>query len=81
MMKFRENKNEMLCYCIEVPTQTVINAIRAGHTTLKEIKAETAACTGNECATKNPSGKCCSKEIKALIALYGGGTDIASCDC
>ena len=81
MMKFRENKEEMLCYCIEVPTQTVINAIRAGYTTLKEIKAETAACTGSECATKNPSGKCCSREIKALIALYSNSTDVLSCDC
>ncbi len=81
MIKFRESKEEILCYCIEVPTQTVIKAIREGYTTLKEIKAETAACTGNECPTKNPSGKCCSKEIKALIALYSSSTDITSCDC
>ncbi len=81
MIKFRESKEEILCYCIEVPTQTVIKAIREGYTTLKEIKAETAACTGNECATKNPSGKCCSKEIKALIALYSSSTETTSCDC
>lgn len=80
-MKFRENKEEMLCYCIGVPKQTVIDAIKAGYTTLKEIKAETAACTGNECAIKNPSGKCCSREIKALIILHSSRTDTSSCDC
>ncbi len=80
-MKFREHREEMLCYCIEVHTQTVIDAINAGCTTLKKIRTETAACTGSECVTKNPSGKCCSREIKALIALYSNSTDVLSCDC
>ncbi len=81
-MKFYTDKQkEILCYCIEVSTQTVIDAIKAGHTSLKEIKAETAACTGSECATKNPSGICCSKDIKALIVLYSGVSDTISCHC
>jgi len=72
-MKFYGKKQEeMLCYCMEVATDTVIDAIRAGHSSLEAIKVETAACTGDECATKNPSGKCCTKEIKALIALHSG---------
>ena len=82
IVKFDTTKREeILCYCIEVPTDTVIAAIKAGHTSLKGIKAETAACTGSECATKNPSGMCCSRDIKALIALYSDVADPISCDC
>jgi len=30
----------------------------------------TKACRGNECAEKNLSAKCCSKNIRELIKLY-----------
>ncbi len=82
MTKFYAKKQEeMLCYCMGITVDTVVDAIKAGYRSLNAIKAETAACTGDQCATKNPSGKCCAKDIKALIALYGGTPDTVSCDC
>ena len=45
------------------------------------IKKKTNACTGNECKEKNPSSKCCSKDIKKLIEVYTTTVDNSSCDC
>jgi NAD(P)H-nitrite reductase large subunit len=59
--------NDLICYCVEVDKGTIANAIHNGATTLKEIKTRTGACTGNECTTKNPNGRCCSKEIKQML--------------
>ncbi len=64
---------DLICYCIEVDKGTIVKAITKGATTLSKIKEETSACTGNECKTKNPNHRCCSKEIKQLIALYSKG--------
>ena len=61
--------NDLICYCIEVSKGEIVNAIKQGATTLKEIKANTKACTGNECKEKNPNKRCCYKEIKALISM------------
>jgi len=59
-----------ICYCIEVDEVTVVNAIKNGANTLSKVKEITKACTGDECAVKNPSKKCCSKDIKVLIDKY-----------
>jgi len=45
--------------------------LKKGNRTLKEIKSSTGACMGDECATLNPNKRCCSKEIRQLIKLYG----------
>lgn len=58
---------ELICYCKEVSKKTVENAIKQGAKNLEEIKEKTAACTGNECKTKNPSGICCSGDILKLL--------------
>ncbi len=60
---------DLICYCLEVDKGTIVQAIRNGAVTLKAIKEATTACTGNECAEKNPNKRCCSKEIKQLIQL------------
>ncbi len=60
---------DLICYCIEVDKKTILDAIRNGATTLSTIKETTGACTGNECKRLNPNGRCCSKEINALIQL------------
>ena len=64
------DESDLICYCIEVNKGTIVEAIRKGANTLKAIKETTRACTGNECAQKNPNRRCCSKEIKLLIDLY-----------
>ncbi len=63
--------DDLICYCVKIDKKTIVDAIKAGASTLKEIKAETTACTGDECATLNPNKRCCSKEIKQLIAQEG----------
>ena len=64
--------DDLICFCIEVDKKTVLQAIRNGATTLEMIKKTTHACTGNECKAKNPTGKCCSPQIKKLIEIYKG---------
>lgn len=63
--------NQIVCYCIGVNKQTLVDAINKGCNSLSEIKEITLACTGNRCKELNPSGKCCSVDIKILIELYG----------
>jgi NAD(P)H-nitrite reductase large subunit len=61
---------DLVCYCIKVDKKTIIDAIKNGSITLREIKKSTKACTGNSCKDLNPSGKCCSNDIKNLIQFY-----------
>jgi len=67
---FTFSASPTLCYCIKVDEATIVNAIKNGANSLKKVKEMTKACTGNECAELNPSGKCCSKDIKILISKY-----------
>ena len=60
---------DLICYCIGIDKKTIINGIKNGATTLKAIKEQTKACTGSDCKNVNPNKRCCSKEIKQLIAL------------
>ena len=67
---FNFSTSPIVCYCINVDEKTIVDAIKNGASTLKEIRETTKACTGDECKEKNPSKKCCSKDIKKLIELY-----------
>ncbi len=67
---FNFKASPTVCYCIEVDEVTIVEAIKNGADSLSKVKEMTKACTGNECAEKNPSGKCCSKDIKELIQLH-----------
>jgi len=58
---------KFVCYCIEVDEQKIVDSLLRGNDTLAKIKADTGACTGTQCKALNPSGKCCSKDILALI--------------
>lgn len=60
---------DLICYCKNVDKKSIVEAIKLGATTLKNIKEQTTACTGDECATLNPNKRCCSKEINQLIKL------------
>ena len=71
----------LVCYCIEVDKKTIVDSIKKGNITLQSIKDDTKACTGSECKVKNPSGKCCSKDIKKLIKIYTKKDDTTSCGC
>ncbi|MBD3830810.1 MAG: (2Fe-2S)-binding protein [Arcobacter sp.] len=79
--KLEKVMNELICYCIEVDKNTIINSIKNGNRTLQNIKDDTKACTGNECKEKNPKKRCCSKEIKELIKIHSNNEDNSSCSC
>ena len=68
-MTFKFTKSPTICYCIDVDEATIVNAIKNGADSLKKVKEQTKACTGNECKEKNPKGRCCSVEIKQLLKL------------
>jgi len=59
--------SKIICYCENVSEKTILEAIANGAKTLKDIQKSTGACTGNTCAEKNPSGKCCSRDINKLL--------------
>ncbi len=66
---------ETVCYCLGVNKGQIIEAIRSGCNSLKSIKDRTKACTGSDCENKNPSTKCCSEDILAIIDLYSDNTE------
>lgn len=78
----KANDSELVCYCLGTDKKTIVDAIKNGNDTLSKIKDSTKACTGNSCKELNPSGKCCSSDIKNLIQLYSGkDTNEECCSC
>ncbi|MEG2172799.1 MAG: (2Fe-2S)-binding protein [Desulfovibrionaceae bacterium] len=71
-MKFTDDilhapDSELVCYCSRVSKGDILQAQATGATTLAEIKAVTGACTVAHCAVKSPRGRCCAREIRALL--------------
>ncbi|MHC4518030.1 MAG: arsenite methyltransferase [Planctomycetota bacterium] len=62
---------QIICYCKGVTKAAIVEAIQDGTQTLDDVRHVTTACTGTECQTKNPSGRCCSGDIQELMATYG----------
>ncbi len=65
-----QSDDQIVCYCIKVSKETIVAAIKNGCNSISKIQKATSACTGNRCKELNPSGKCCSVDIKALIQIY-----------
>lgn len=59
--------SEIICYCKNVTKSEIGHVIAKGAKTLGDIQTLTGACTGNRCKELNPSGKCCSEEIKVML--------------
>jgi bacterioferritin-associated ferredoxin len=70
-----------ICYCIGVTEDRIVQAIREGARTLKDIQRVTKACTGNHCKDKNPKGRCCSEDILAIIKRETGAASSSNCSC
>ncbi len=60
--------DETICYCMGVTRKTLVQAIRAGARTLKDLQTATEACTGHQCRTLNPKGTCCSADIRRILS-------------
>ncbi len=65
------DSDEIVCWCIQVDKETIVNAIRAGATTVDQIREMTDARTGNQCKIANPSEKSCASDIMELMRIYG----------
>lgn len=63
------NPNRVVCYCKLVTQKEIEKAIQMGSKTLADIRQATGACTGNQCKELNPSGKCCSGDIKSMLKM------------
>lgn len=71
MSWLEKGAHETVCYCKNVSKMQVLSAITVeGAKSLEDIKRITGACTGKDCATMNPSGKCCSEDIQEILDLY-----------
>ncbi|MCK5833175.1 (2Fe-2S)-binding protein [bacterium] len=70
----------MVCYCKEVTKGQIVSAIRNSADSLKKIQQTTGACTGNNCAEMNPSGKCCDTDIIEILRIEGI-EEKPSCSC
>lgn len=70
----------IVCYCKNVDKQTTVSAIKSGASSMEKIKQTTNACTGNRCKQLHPEGRCCHRDIAALLDIYGGIAE-TSCDC
>lgn len=70
-----------ICYCMNVSESTIVDAIKAGAKTLKDIQHGTKACTGNRCKKLNPKGTCCSRDILEIIERETGSESQSSCCC
>lgn len=58
---------ELVCYCSAVSKGAILQAKELGAATLADVKAATGACTVAHCAVKSPRGRCCAREIRALL--------------
>lgn len=73
--------DKIICYCMNVSENTIVNAIKAGAKTLSDIQQATKACTGNRCKELNPKGICCSGDILEIIKRETGDESQSSCCC
>ena len=71
--------SKIICYCKSVTIDEIEQAIVKGANTLDDIQAITGACTGNKCKELNPSGRCCSEDIKAMLNDNNSIADSHSC--
>lgn len=62
--------SQIVCYCNNVNKEQIVRAIAKGAETVEAVTSLTGAGKGSECATKNPSGRCCCPDIQALIEAY-----------
>ncbi|SHN73361.1 (2Fe-2S)-binding protein [Desulfovibrio litoralis] len=65
----KASDNQIVCYCANVSKGEILAAIKNGVQTFNELKEVTGVCPDNcDCKNKNPNKRCCSSEIKILIA-------------
>lgn len=69
------DSDEMVCYCGQFRRSTIVEAIRRGATTPKDIQEATGAGVGSRCRELNPKGVCCHGDILAILKELVGPQD------
>lgn len=54
---------EYICYCNHVTEKHIIDAIKNGASTIKEVIEVTGAMKNSNCEVNNPKGTCCYSDI------------------
>ncbi|MEF9983573.1 MAG: (2Fe-2S)-binding protein [Oscillospiraceae bacterium] len=54
---------EYVCYCNHVTENDIVEAMKNGASTVKEVIAKTGAMKNSNCAVNNPKGTCCYSDI------------------
>jgi NAD(P)H-nitrite reductase large subunit len=62
-----------------VKRSTIVNAIKDGAKSLKDIQEKTQACTGNRCKELNPKGRCCVEDVKKILEGFNINDEKSSC--
>lgn len=63
--------NETVCYCCNVDKQTIVNAIRNGAASERELVSRTGAGKGVDCKKLHPDKRCCHPDLRRLLEIYG----------
>jgi len=72
----------MVCYCGSVRRSAIVDAIRRGAKTLKDIQQATGAGVGSRCQELNPKGVCCHGDILAILKeVLGSQSSSSGCCC
>jgi len=71
----------LVCYCGHVSRKRIVQAIRAGATTLKQIQKATGAGVGDRCKELNPKETCCISDIVAILKEETGTKQAGACSC
>lgn len=65
---FKENEEPLpICYCSNLTRHQIVEAVRAGNTTIEAVRNTTGANMTGKCLTENPTGQCCHKVFQEVI--------------
>jgi hypothetical protein len=66
---FKEGGRGLACYCFGHHESEIVEEVRASGTSSTVASVEDEVKAGNcACEVRNPSGKCCLRDLKALVA-------------
>ena len=74
----------LVCHCGNVTKGMILAAVANRCSTFPQLREATGVCPDNsDCANNNPSGKCCSPEVMALLKNRTGSAveEACGCDC
>ena len=76
-------QDTVVCGCAGVDKRTLVRAIAGGAETLDALMEATGAGQGDECAARNPRGRCCRPDLQEILDVYvpAGAQMRRGCSC